>query len=271
MTDLVTTSIEGRIAHVVLNRPEKLNALNNPLLDEFSAAIAALGADDSVSVIVISGEGGNFSVGFDVDPGNGYSDAAAGLGPYADWASLRRNIERWLAVWDTPKPVITAVEGYCMGGATMLAVCTDITVVSETAVLGWPAIPLGGGLLSPTSAWLIGPKKAKELSFIAGSRLSGAEAAALGWANHAVPAGSVLARADELAASIARMPLDLLRIKKLALNRFLDQQGFRESVLMGAEWDAIAHTSPATHAMTDKVEQLGLKGAIAWFNEGAGR
>ncbi|WP_167138543.1 enoyl-CoA hydratase-related protein [Diaminobutyricimonas sp. TR449] len=269
MTELVSTTIDGRIAHVVLDRPQKLNALNNPMLEAFSAAIAELGANDDVSVIVLSGAGGNFSVGFDVDPGNGYSDAAADLSPYADWASLRRNIDRWLAVWDTPKPVISAIEGYCMGGATMLAVCTDITVVSETAVLGWPAIPLGGGLLSPTSAWLIGPKKAKELSFIAGSRLSGAEATALGWANHAVPAGTALERADALATSVAKMPLDLLRIKKLALNRFLDQQGFRESVLMGAEWDAIAHTSPATHTMTDKVAELGLKGAIAWFNEGA--
>lgn len=268
MPEFVTTSIDGRIAHLVLNRPKKLNALNNPLLDEFSTAIAELGANDDVSVIVISGAGDNFSVGFDVDPGNGYSDAAAGLGPYDDWASLRRNIERWLAVWDTPKPVISAIEGYCMGGATMLAVCTDITVVSETAVLGWPAIPLGGGLLSPTSAWLLGPKKAKELSFIAGSRLSGAEANALGWSNYAVPAGTALERADALAASVAKMPLDLLRIKKLALNRYLDQQGFRESVLMGAEWDAIAHTSPATHVMTDKVAEVGLKGAIAWFNAG---
>jgi enoyl-CoA hydratase len=268
VTQLVTTSIEGRIAHVVLDRPAKLNALNNQMLEEFSATIAELGENDNVSVIVLSGAGGNFSVGFDVDPGNGYSDASGGLPPYADWASLRRNINRWLAVWDTPKPVVSAIEGYCMGGATMLAVCTDITIVSETAVLGWPAIPLGGGLLSPTSAWLIGPKKAKELSFIAGSRLSGTEATALGWANHAVPAGTVLAKADELAASIAKMPLDLLRLKKLALNRFLDQQGFRESVLMGAEWDAIAHTSPATHEMTDKVAELGLKGAIAWFNAG---
>ena len=267
VTQLVTTTVDGRIAHVTLDRPMKLNAMNDQLLEEFSATIATLGADDAVSVIVVAGAGKNFSVGFDVDPGNGYSEAAAGLSPYADWASLRRNIERWLAVWDTPKPVISAIEGYCMGGATMLAVCTDITVVSEDATLGWPAIPLGGGLLSPTTAWLIGPKKAKELSFIAGSSLTGSEAAALGWANHAVPAGTALEKADSLAAKIAKMPLDLLRLKKLALNRFLDQQGFRESVLMGAEWDAIAHTSPATHVMTDKVKELGLKGAIGWFNQ----
>ena len=111
VTQLVTTTVDGRIAHVTLDRPKKLNAMNDQLLEEFSATIATLGADDAVSVIVVAGAGKNFSVGFDVDPGNGYAEAAAGLSPYADWASLRRNIERWLAVWDTPKPVISAIEG----------------------------------------------------------------------------------------------------------------------------------------------------------------
>lgn len=266
MSEFVTTHTTGRVGYLTLDRPAKLNALNNQMLDEFSTSLDRLGSDDGVSVIVITGNERAFSVGFDVDPGNGGSDAADGLAAYQDWSSLRGNIERWLAVWDTPKPVVSAIEGYCMGGATMLAVCTDITVVSEEAVIGWPAIPLGGGLLSPTSAWLIGPKKAKELSFIAGSRLSGAEAAALGWANHAVPKGTALARAEELARLIAKTPLDLLRIKKLALNRHMDQRGFREAILQGSEWDALAHTAQGTHIMTEKIEELGLKGAIAWFS-----
>lgn len=265
MSEFITTRTDGRVGYLILDRPAKLNAMNNQLLDEFSASLDRLGSDDGVSVIVITGSDRAFSVGFDVDPGNGGSDTAAGLAAYQDWASLRRNIERWLAVWDTPKPVVSAIEGYCMGGATMLAVCTDITVVSEEAVIGWPAIPLGGGLLSPTSAWLIGPKKAKELSFIAGSRMSGTEAAALGWANYAVAKGTALARAEVLARQIAKTPLDVLRIKKLALNRHLDQRGFREAILQGAEWDALAHTADGTHTMTKKIEELGFKGAIAWF------
>lgn len=268
MAEFIRTTIEGRIGYVVLNRPAKLNALNNQMLDEFSDAIRTLGQDPGVSVIVVHGEGRAFCVGFDVDPGNGDSDAASGLESYQDWESLRGNILRWLEIWDTPKPVVSAIEGYCMGGATMLAVCTDITVVAEDAVIGWPSLPLGGGLLSPTTAWLIGPKKAKELSFIAGSNFSGAEAAAMGWANYAVPKGEALTRAEELAAEIAKMPLDLLRLKKLALNRHMDQQGFREAILQGAEWDALAHTAQGTHTMTAKIEQLGLKGAIAWFHSG---
>lgn len=266
MPDFISTTVEGRVARLTLDRPRKLNAMNNQMLDEFSAALHEMGADPAISVIIITGDERSFSVGFDVDPsGDGGSDAADALESYQDWDSLRRNIERWLEIWDTPKPVVSAIEGYCMGGATMLAVCTDLTVVSEEAVIGWPSLPLGGGLLSPTTAWLVGPKKAKELSFIAGSSMSGAEAADLGWANHAVPKGGALARADELAAQIAKMPLDLLRLKKLALNRHLDQQGFREAILQGAEWDALAHTARGTHVMTEKVRSMGLKGAIAWF------
>lgn len=265
MTDLIGIEREGRVAQLVLNRPKKLNAMNDEVLEGFSAAVAELSADPDISVVVISGAGGNFSVGFDVDSAHTGSEAASGLDTYPDWESLRRNIQRWLAVWDAPKPFLTAVEGYCMGGATMLSVCADITVVSEDAVIGWPSLPLGGGLLSPTSAWLIGPKKARELSYIAGSRLTGTEAAALGWANHAVPAGSALDRALELARQVSRMPLDLLRLKKLALNRVVEQQGFRESILQGAEWDALAHTAAGTHRMTDKISELGLKAAVTWF------
>jgi enoyl-CoA hydratase len=272
VSDILKTTVDGPVARIEFHRPQKLNALSGAVLEEFSTALAEYGRDDAVSVIVLSGAGGNFSVGYDVDRADdGYSGAVVDSGTWDDWESLRRNNQRWLSVWDTPKPVLAAVEGYCMGGATQLAVCTDITVVGEGAVIGWPSIPLGGGLLSPPTAWLVGPKKAKELSFIAGSRMSGREAFERGWANHAVADGTVLERTLELAADIARTPLDLLRLKKLALNRQFDLQGFRETFLMGAEWDALAHTAAGTHRMVDKVNELGLKGAIAWFRAGEPR
>jgi enoyl-CoA hydratase len=268
VSDLLHVTRDGRIATVELDRP-KFNTFNQMLLDDFSAVIRELGADPEVSCIVIYGAGGNFSAGYDVNPkSEGTLAFSAYATPYDDWWALRDSQKRWLEVWETPKPVISAVEGYCMGGATSLAVCTDITIVAEDAVIGWPSVPLGGGLLSPVSAWLIGPKKAKELSFIAASQFSGAEAAAMGWANEAVGTGAALDRAMELARRIVMMPLDLLRLKKLAVNRIMDIQGFREAVLFGAEWDAIAHTSPGTTTITDHIAEHGLKKTITWFGEG---
>jgi enoyl-CoA hydratase len=255
--------VDPRIAEVILDRPEKLNAFNDAMLDELSATLTVLGRDSTVSCMVLRGEGRSFSVGYDVVEGGGHATA------YDDWDNLNQKIEHWIRVWECPKPIIAAVHGHCMGGATMLAVCTDITVVARDAVIGWPTIPLGGGLLSPVSMWLIGPKRAKELSYTAGSSMDGDEAAALGWANHSVAADEVLPRARHIAADIARMPLHLLTLKKRALNRVMDLQGFREMLKMGAEWDAIAHTSSQLGPIVDKLGEVGLRDTVAWFKAGA--
>jgi enoyl-CoA hydratase len=132
-------------------------------------------------------------------------------------------------------------------------------------VIGWPSVPLGGGLIAPVSAWLMGPKKAKEMSYIVGSRLSGAEAFEWGWANHSVPADTLLPFVTSLAARIARTPSELLQIKKRAVNRVMDMQGFSEIMMFGAEFDAIAHDSVACEETTAQIRAHGLKETIARY------
>jgi enoyl-CoA hydratase len=261
----VLQEISGPVGHLILNRPGKLNALSGGMLARFDEVLADLVGRPEIRTIIIRGAGPAFSAGYDLAGQGG-----AAPGTPADWAAIRGGIERWLRVWQCPKPVIAAVHGYCLGGATQLAVCCDLTVVATDAVIGWPAMPLGAGLLGQTSAWLIGPKKAKELSFIAGSSLTGAQAHQLGWANDAVDASQVLPRAAELAALIARTPAELLALKKRAINKMMDLQGFSEAVLSGAEFDALAHGSPSAAAMRAKIEELGWRAAASWF-EGHGR
>jgi enoyl-CoA hydratase len=262
---LIEVDVEGRLGWLTFNRPEKLNALSPEMFDGFVASFRELAANDDVRVILLRGTGRAFSVGFDVDRDSHDKQDQERLTALEDWIALREIIDRWLEVWRCPKPVVAAVHGYCMGLATQLAVCCDLTVVAKDAVIGWPSLPLGGGLLGTTSAWLIGPKKAKELSYIAGSRISGDEALGLGWANYAVDAEEVEPKARALAERIAKTPPDLLRLKKLALNRVMDVQGFQEAITFGAEWDAIAHDSPGMLRIGEKVRELGIKGAIEWF------
>lgn len=267
----LTRGADG-VAELVLSRPEKLNAFNTEMLDAFSATIEELTGDDSVRCVLLRGEGRAFSVGYDVqrakEHGNGNDGEGGHRSAYADWARLKRNLDRWLAVWDLDKPVVAAVHGHCIGGATMLCVCADITIVAADASIAWPSVPLGGGLLSPVSLWLTGMKRARELSYVAGSAMTGVEAADLGWANRAVPAADLLDDARATARAIARTPASLLRLKKLALNRVMEAQGFRTAFQFGAEWDAIAHTTPENLRMTEQIRELGLKDAIAWFREG---
>ncbi|MBE9372892.1 enoyl-CoA hydratase/isomerase family protein [Saccharopolyspora sp. HNM0983] len=252
---------DDRYAVVTMDRPDKLNALNSELLDDLFAALDSLAEDDAISSVVICGNGGNFSAGYDVV--SGYTAPTA----YQDWRKLQGKIDRWEQIWRYPKPLIAAVEGHCLGGATMLVACCDLVVVAEDANIGWPSIPLGGGLLSPVSLWHIGMRKAKELSYIAGNSMTGTEAVDLGWANTSAPNGEAATGAAQMARRVGKTPLDLLYLKKNALNRVFDRQGFTEALRAGAEWDSISHTAESIDEVKDQMRDLGFKGAIKHFTQ----
>jgi enoyl-CoA hydratase/carnithine racemase len=260
--DYRTIRIEhgGPLTWIVLDRPDKANALSNELLDEFSDALRAL-ADEGGAVIAIRGEGRGFSAGYDLEQ----VGKAGRVDPVADRARLQRNLERYLAIWDHPKPVIAAVHGYCLAGATQMCVFADITVVADDARIGEPALPIGGGYIAPLWAPLVGPKRAKELAFVPGNSIDGPTAVEWGWANHSVSADQLIAVVEDLAARIARTPPDVLRVKKLSINRAMEAMGVRHATASVSEMDALLHTSPAVVDLRRWIAEVGLKKAIASF------
>jgi enoyl-CoA hydratase len=254
---------EGPLTWLVLNRPERANALSAVMLDEISDALAALRSEGG-AVLAIRGEGKGFCSGMDLDAVGKAKDDAP-VDPVADRERLHRNVQRWLAIWDHPKPVIAAVHGFCMGVATQLCVFADLTIVADDAKIGEPAIPIGGGYLAPVWSTLVGPKRAKELAFVAGNTLDGPTAVEWGWANHSVPADRLIETVTALAARIAQVPPDVLRIKKLSINRAAEAQGFREALSHVAEMDALLHLSPSVVAVKKRVSDFGLKDVIAEY------
>jgi enoyl-CoA hydratase/carnithine racemase len=255
----------GPISWIVLNRPDKANALSDAMLDEFSDALARL-AGVGGPILGIRGEGKGFCAGYDVDQ-VGTPKAAD---PVADRERLARNVSRYLAIWDHPKPVIAAVHGYCIAGATQLCVFCDLTIVAEDARIGEPALPLGGGYIAPLWVPLVGPKRAKELAFLPGNAIDGATAVEWGWANHAVPADQVVTTVEEMAAQMARIPADVLRIKKLSINRTMDAMGVRTAASQVSEMDALLHLSPSVLQLRERIGEVGLKAAIAEFRTPTG-
>lgn len=247
---------------IVLNRPDRANALSAAMLDEFSAALEQL-ESAGAPVVGIRGEGKGFCSGFDLQEVGKMSDVA--VDPVTDRARLQRNLERWLAIWDHPKPVIAAVHGYCMAGATQMCVFADITVVAADARIGEPTIPIGGGYLAPVWSTLVGPKRAKELAFVPGNWIDGPTAVEWGWANHCVPAETLIASVEGLAARIALTPPDVLRIKKHSINRAAEAQGFRAAIAHIADMDALLHQSQAVHAVKARGEAIGLKALITEY------
>jgi enoyl-CoA hydratase len=257
---------DGPLTWVTLNRPERLNALNATMLRELSEALAVLASDEGTRVIAIRGAGRAFSSGYDIERDE--SAVAEERDIVEDYDVHVGYLERFLEIWDHPKPVIASVHGYCLAGATQLCVMCDITVVAEDAVIGLPSLPMGGGYITPLWVPLVGPKRAKQMSFVAGSKIDGTTASMWGWANYAVPADELEANVRDLATEIARIPAAVLRMKKVAINRVADVMGFRTIVPMGAETDALLHFSAPIAEMSDSIKEHGLKGAIARFREG---
>lgn len=265
--ECVLYAADGPVATITMNRPEKLNALNPAMLDGLNHALDRAEADASVRVVILRGAGRAFCAGMDLDPSAGVPED---LGVAADRRELRRAIATFVRFWDCPKPTIAQVHGFCIAGGTMMAMACDITFVTAECRIRFPSIPVGGGFVSTFWTLFVGPKKAKELDFVAGSEVTGAEAASWGFANHAVTAEDLEPRATQLARMISRTPPDLLSLKKAAINAVSERQGYREAMLGGADWDTLCHFSHGALEMRRRIGDMGLKGAIASLDRDAG-
>lgn len=243
---------------IVLDRPDASNALSAALLDAFSAALDRL-AGEGAPVIGVRGEGKGFSAGVDL------SEYVAGGTIVEDVTRLRRNLDRWLAMWRHPKPVIVAIHGFCLGIAAQMPCFADLTIVADDARIGEPGLPIGGGYIAPAWVSQVGAKRAKELAFLPGNHVDGATAEAWGWANAAVPADELIACVEALAARIAKIPPPVLAMKKMSINRAMEASGFLAAVNAVAESDAILHFEPAVLELREALGQDGLRETLARF------
>jgi enoyl-CoA hydratase len=216
---LLEVDAERAVALITINRPDKLNALSRPLLQDLSAAIDEVAADDRVRAVVLTGAGSKaFVAGADIAEIAALDTAQAGV----EYARFGQTVMRKLEL--LPMPVIAAINGYALGGGCELALCADIRIAADTAQLGQPEINLGvipgfGG--TQRLARLVGRDRAKLLVFT-GERVGAEEAYQLGIVDRVVPAASVIDSAYELAASLAAKAPRALALAKAAVNEGMD-------------------------------------------------
>ena len=266
MGEFVLYDVEGRIATVTLNRPERLNAMNTPLINELVGYLEQAADDTGVHVAIVQGAGRAFSTGYEIGEQRQHDREWS---PALDRDLIETRLLTWLRIPEIRLPIIAKVHGYCIAGATQLASICDVTFAAEeTRVGSGPQLPLGAGFVTAFWAWHIGPKRAKRYAFPSGEFITGTEAAELGLFNEAVPAEHLDAYVADYAQRIAMVPKDVLVIHKLTANRIQEIQGFRSALRAGAELDAIAHFSPEVEKLRASVRELGVRGAIdAWRSE----
>jgi enoyl-CoA hydratase/carnithine racemase len=209
-----TLMVEREDGYVVvrLNRPEALNAFNNTLMDEMTAAITTLDADDDVRCIVLTGSEKAFAAGADIK-----EMASKGYAEVYREDFITRN---WEAVSRCRTPVIAAVAGYALGGGCELAMMCDFIIAAETAKFGQPEINLG---VSPGAGGtqrmprFIGKAKAMDM-ILTGRMMDAAEAERCGLVSRVVPADRLMEEAKAAAAKIAALSPTAVMLTKEMVN-----------------------------------------------------
>jgi enoyl-CoA hydratase len=262
----VDYSAGNGVARIVLNRPERLNAINRELIADLRAAVTTANEDPSVRVMVLSGAGRAFCAGYDLDWGTKAEDATqraqGGLwDPVQDYMGMSRNVRTFMSLWESPKPVIAQVHGWCVGGGTDMALCSDLIYMAEDAQIGYPPARVWGEPTTVMWAYRLGLEHAKRL-MLTGQSLTGVEAERIGLASKAVPATQLPGVVDEIARRLATIPLNQLVMSKLLVNQAYENMGLRTTQVLGTVFDGIARHTPEGIAWRDMAMKEGFREAV---------
>ena len=288
MPDFETVTVaadpqQPRIARLRLNRPEKLNAISSGMPGDIRRAVEWAERADAIHVVVVEGEGRAFCAGYDLAEfaEGGQRRAAAGPGsaddpsrqerspwdPMVDYALMKRYTEDFMALWRCAKPTIAKVHGHAVAGGSDIALSCDLLVMADDARIGYMPTRVWGCPTTAMWTYRVGPARAKQLMFT-GDTLSGAEAAAWGLANLAVPPGELDAATQRLAERIAGVPRGHLAMHKLVVNQVMLTMGLEQSQMLATVFDGITRHNPEGLWFRRYAEAEGFKRAVEWRDSG---
>lgn len=263
MSDDLRYTVADRIAHIRINRPAAMNAINPPLMAELSALLKQADVDDeNVSVVVLSGEGEHFGAGYDLK--YPWQDD---YGP--DSLERRRMLIDCVGFeftpWECTKPVIAMVRGYCLAGSCELAMMCCITFAGATAKFGEPEIRFSGAPPAVVMPWIVGLKKARELLYT-GDIIDADEALRIGMANRVFADEDLEAETFRYARRATAISLEGLRTTKASINRGAEIAGIRQALNVGIDQGAMldATLTEDRKAFNHLRDEQGLTAALRW-------
>jgi enoyl-CoA hydratase len=267
--ETILYGVDGAVATITLNRPERLNTIVPPMPDEVEAAVGLATRDADVKVIVVRGAGRAFCAGYDFGGGFEHWDEMLTDGewdPGKDFAMATAPelapTQKFMAIWRTPKPVIAQVHGYCVGGGSDFALCADLVVASEDAVIGTPYSRMWGAYLSGMWIYRLGLARTK-FHALTGRPLNGRQAADVELINEAVPFAQLEARVAELAAELAQIPSSQLAAMKLVVNHAYENMGLASTQTLGPILDGLMRNTPDALDFIETAKAEGVSAVAA--------
>ncbi|WP_423454938.1 crotonase/enoyl-CoA hydratase family protein [Ottowia sp. VDI28] len=278
MPQYTTLKIEAdvsnpRIARLLLNRPERLNAINNQTPREIRQAVEWAQDNPEIHVIVVEGAGKGFCGGYDLaetaeqEIEHPCQQEKYPWDPMVDYAFMKRNTEDFMSLWRCSKPTIAKVHGAAVAGGSDIALCCDLLVMASNARIGYMPTRVWG---CPTTAmWThrLGPLRAKQMMFT-GDVISGAQAAEWGLANFAVDEAELEAATLRLAERIAGVPSSHLAMHKLVVNQVMLHMGLEQGQTLATVFDGITRHNPEGLWFRRYAQTEGFKAAVQWRDSG---
>lgn len=261
----VEYSVDDRVATITLNRPERLNAINDEMPGEIRGAVEIANADDDVHVVVLTGSGEAFCAGYDLKEYAEREDSPYSQempwDPMIDFALMHRNTEDFMSLWRSHKPTIAKIRGYAVAGGSDIALCCDLIVMADDAKIGYPPTRVWG---CPTTAmWVyrVGAERAKRM-LLTGDLITGVEAKEMGLVIDAVPEDALDDRVQQLADRIKGVPRNQLMMQKLMVNQAFDNMGLANTQMIATIFDGITRHSPEGIWFKRRAEEVGFHQAV---------
>ncbi len=250
----------GPVAQITLARPAKLNAITAEMVAELHLAMDLAEADPDVRVIVLRGDGRAFCAGFDLDE----VDDGASVDEVR--TVLAADLDVIMRFWRSPKPTLSAVHGYALGGGFELALACDVTIAATDAVFGEPEPTFGSGIVALLLPWLTGPKAAKELLLFGTDRMGADRALDLGLVNALVERAALDDEVARMARRCALLDATAVRLTKRAVNRSYELMGLDAALDEALEIDVQIETTDTkeSRAFLSIVQRDGVAAAVAW-------
>ena len=262
---------EGRVATITLNRPDRLNAIDDRMPTEIAAAVDRAEQDDDVHVVVVTGAGRAFCSGYDLAE---YAEADSPYSqempwdPMLDYRVMSANTAHFMRLFHCQNPTIAKVRGWAVGGGSDIALACDLVVMAEDARIGYPPARVWG---CPTTAmWVyrVGAEQAKRMLFT-GDLVTGREAAEMGLVLKAVPEDQLDAAVDALVDRIQGVPRNQLMMQKMVINQALESMGMSATQRLATVFDGIARHTPEGMWFKQRAEEVGFAAAVEERDSGA--
>jgi enoyl-CoA hydratase len=241
---------------ITLNRPDKRNALHEPMAKELEIALKSLELDPAAKVVVLKGEGPSFCSGWDLDSQKAearetLTDASKQMFQELEtqFYGTLANVQRIL--WESPVVSIAQVQGYAIESGMSLALNCDLVIAAEDAKFLWR--PVGGaGMLWHLWPWTIGLRKTKELLF-EGNFVTGPEAEQLGMINKCVPLEDLNGEVQRRATRISQKPREFLYLDKVSINNAFEAMGMRLACNTSALSHVLSHLTVPSAGLRDRL------------------